>query len=115
MAEPAVREAYGQALAEYGAKNQRVVVLDADTASSTLSHFFASRHPERFYNLGIAEPGMVDFAAGLALGGYIPFVNAFAMLLALRSIEQIRTCLCYGRLNVKLAAGFAGISDFTQF
>jgi transketolase len=107
-----MREGYGRALAEYGAVNPDVVVLDADTSSSTLARFFADRYPERFYNIGIAEPCLVDVAVGLALGGKIPFANAFAALLALRAAEQIRTCVAYARTNVKLAAGYAGLSDF---
>jgi transketolase len=112
VAELSQREAYGRALADYGAQNPRVIALDADTSSSTFSSFFAKRFPERFFNIGIAEPCMVDVAAGLALGGYIPFVNGFAALLALRAVEAIRTNLCYAQTNVKLAASYAGVSDF---
>ncbi|MGA2158380.1 MAG: transketolase C-terminal domain-containing protein [Dehalococcoidia bacterium] len=112
MSNPAMREAYGKALADYGAVNPAVVVLDADTSSSTLSSYFASRFPERFFNVGIAEPCMIDMSAGLALGGMLPFVNAFAALVTLRALEQIRTCVCYNRANVKIAAGYAGVSDF---
>jgi transketolase len=107
-----MREAYGKALADYGEINQEVVVLDADTSSSTLSNFFADRFPERFYNIGIAEPCMIDVAVGLALGGTIPFANGFASLLSLRALEQVRTCVCYARTNVKLAAHYAGVSAF---
>jgi len=106
------REAYGRALAEYGALNEKVVVLDADTSSSTLTNFFAAKFPDRFYNVGIAEPGMVDFGVGLSLGGYIPFVNAFAAFLALRAIEQVRTCIAYANTNVKLVGHYAGLSDY---
>jgi transketolase len=106
------REAYGRALADYGAINPNVVALDADTSASTLSSFFARRFPERFINVGIAEPCMVDVGAGLALAGLVPFVNGFAALLALRAVEAIRTNLCYARTNVKLAASYAGLSDF---
>ena len=112
MSEMSMREGYGRALAEYGETNPDVVVLDADTASSTFSRFFAERFPHRFFNIGIAEPCMVDVAVGLALGGQIPFVNGFAALLSLRAMEQIRTCVCYARTNVKLAAGYAGLSDY---
>ena len=108
----AIREGYGRALAEYGAVNPRVVVLDADTSSSTFSSFFGARFPDRFFNVGIAEPCMVDMAAGFAMNGKIPFVNGFAALLTLRALEQIRTCVCYSRTNVKLAASYAGVSDF---
>lgn len=112
MPEPSMREAYGRALADYGMANSQVVVLDVDTSASTLSNFFAERFPERFFNIGIAEPCMVDVAAGLALGGFTPFINGFASLLSLRALEQIRTCVCYARTNVKIAASYAGISDF---
>ena len=112
MAEMSMRRSYGQALAEYGEINPDVVVLDADTSASTLSCFFAQRFPERFFNIGIAEPCMVDVAVGLTLGGKIPFANAFAALISLRAAEQVRTCVCYARRNVKLAAGYAGLSDF---
>jgi transketolase len=112
MAEMSMREAYGRALAAYGAVNPRVVALDADTSSSTLSHFFREQFPDRFFNIGIAEPCLVNVGVGLALGGKIPFVNAFSALLALRAAEQIRTCVCYARTNVKLAANYAGLSDF---
>ena len=112
MAEISMREAYGRALAEYGARNPDVVALDVDTSASTLSNYFAKQFPERFFNIGIAEPCMVDVAAGLALGGFIPFINGFASILSLRALEQIRTCVCYARTNVKIAASYAGISDF---
>jgi transketolase len=107
-----MREGYGRALAEYGALNSEVVVLDVDTSASTLTNFFAERFPERFFNVGIAEPCMVDVAVGLALGGKIPFANGFAALLALRAVEQIRTCMCYARTNVKIGSSYAGLSDF---
>lgn len=112
MSEMSMREGFGRALAEYGEINPNVMVLDVDTASSTKSDLFARRFPDRFLNLGIAEPCMIDVAVGLALGGWIPFANGFAALLALRAAEQIRTCVCYARTNVKLIAGYAGLSDY---
>jgi len=112
MAEMSMREAYARSLTEYAANHDKVVAIDVDTSASTLTHLFAAKYPERFFNAGIAEPCAVDVGAGLALAGFIPFVNAFAALLALRSLEQIRTCLCYAKTNVKLAASYAGISDF---
>jgi transketolase len=107
-----MREAYGRALADYGAVNSNVVALDVDTASSTLSNFFEKRFPDRFFNFGIAEPCMIDAAAGFALAGMVPFANAFAALAALRALEQVRTCVCYARTNVKIASSYAGVSDF---
>lgn len=112
MTNLSMREGYGRALEAYGAENADVVVLDVDTASSTLSKFFAGHYPERFYNIGIAEPCMVDVGVGLALGGLIPFINGFSALLALRAIEAIRSNVCYARTNVKIAASYAGLSDY---
>ena len=106
-----IRVAYGKALAALGESESRLVVLDADVSSSTQSHFFAKAFPERFFNVGIAEPGMVDMGVGLALCGKIPIVNSFAFLLALRCAEQVRTHLGYGGANVKLAAAYGGLSD----
>jgi transketolase len=106
------REAFGMALLEYGAQNTKVVVLDADTSSSTMSKFFAGAFPERFINVGIAEPCLVDAAVGMALGGYVPFISAFSALLSLRALEEIRTCVAYAQANVKIAAGYAGLSDY---
>jgi transketolase len=108
----AMRDAFGRALAEYGSVNLKIVVLDADTSSSTQAQFFAKAFPDRFFNMGIAEPCMIDVSVGLALGGQIPFANAFAALISLRALEQVRTCVAYARTNVKLIAGYAGVSDF---
>ena len=112
LAEIPQRQAYGVALAEYGDINSSVVVLDADVSSSTLTSYFADRHPTRFFNMGVTEASMVDVGVGMALAGKIPFVNTFAALLTLRACEQIRTCVCYAEANVKLVGGYAGISDY---
>jgi len=106
-----MRIAYGQALAAYGAENKNVVVLDADVSASSQTHYFAKACPERFFNVGIAEAGMVDVAVGFALRGKIPFVNTFAFLLTLRAAEQIRTAVAYANTNVKLIGSYGGLSD----
>lgn len=105
------RKIFGEALAEYGASNPDIVVLVADVSSSMMTTSFAEKVPERFFNVGVAEAGMVDTAVGFALGGFVPFVNTFAGLL-LRATEQIRTCVAYANTNVKLIGGFAGLSNF---
>ena len=104
------RQIFGEALAEYGVENKKVVVVTADVSSSVMATFFAQKNPERFFNVGIAEAGMVDTAVGLALSGFIPFANTFAALL-LRATEQIRTCVAYANTNVKIIGSFAGLSD----
>jgi transketolase len=106
-----MRKAYGEALVELGRARQEVVVLSADVSSSDFSNMFESAFPERFFNVGIAEPALVDAAVGLANGGLIPIANTFAFLFATRALEMVRTHLCYGKSNVKLAASYAGLSD----
>ncbi len=105
------RKVFGEALVEYGAVNPKVVVLTADVSSSVMTTSFAGQYPERFFNVGIAEAGMVDTAVGFALAGMIPFASTFAGLL-LRATEQIRTCVAYAETNVKLVGSFAGLSNF---
>ena len=106
-----MRQAYGEALVELGAVNPDIVVLSADVSSSDFSSLFETRFPDRFFNVGIAEPCLVDVAAGLAMVGKIPFANTFAFLFALRAAEQVRTSVCFANTNVKLAATYAGVSD----
>ncbi len=105
-----IRVAYGKTLLELGASNPDVVVLDADMGSGNQTFMFHERYPERFFDMGIAEQNMMDAAVGLTLGGKIPFVNTFAYLLTLRAGEMLRTQVCYGRANVKVAAGYGGLS-----
>lgn len=105
----ATREAYGAALAEFGA-DERIVVLDADLSKSTKTESFKKVYPDRFINCGIAEANMVCVAAGLAACGKIPFASSFAMFAAERAFEQIRNSICYPGLNVKIGASHAGIT-----
>ena len=76
-----IREVYGSVLAELGDTNENIVVLDADLSGSTKSAIFGKAHPERFFNMGIAEQNMVATAAGMAACGKIPFVNTFTVFL----------------------------------
>ena len=110
--EPVVmRKAYGEALVELGQARGDVVVLSADVSSSDFSYLFEAAFPERFFNVGIAEPALVDVAVGLAKSGRVPIANTFAFLFATRALEMVRTHLCYGEANVKLAGAYAGLSD----
>ena len=86
----ATREAYGKALVELGASNDKIVVLDADLAGATMTKFFKAAYPDRFFDCGIAECNMMDVAAGLSTMGLIPFCSTFAMFGAGRAYEQIR-------------------------
>ena len=106
----ATREAYGNALLEFGAKNENIVVLDADLAEATKTCMFKKKFPERFFDCGIAENNMMSVAAGLSTCGKIPFASTFAMFAAGRSFEQIRNSIGYPHLNVKICATHAGIS-----
>lgn len=106
-----IRTAYGEALKELGAKNDRVVVLEADLGSSTKSALFGKEFPKRYFNVGIAELNMVAMSAGMASAGLIPFVNTFAVFLALRGGDPIQSLISYDRLNVKLAGAYGGMSD----
>jgi transketolase len=108
------RMIFGETRVELGAANERLVVLDADVSSSTQTKMFAAKYPERFFNFGIAEANMVSAAAGLAASGYIPVVSSFALFLSLRAGDQVRAQVAYPKLNVKLAGGYAGLSDYAD-
>ena len=110
MSEKATRAAYGEALAELGKVNDKVVVLDADLSKSTMTATFQKAFPDRFFNIGIAEANMVDMAAGMSTMGLIPFCSTFAMFGAGRAYEQVRNSIGYPHLNVKIGATHAGIS-----
>ncbi len=105
----ATREAYGNALAEFGA-DERIVVLDADLSKSTKTETFKKKYPERFFNMGIAEGNMMAVAAGMASCGKIVFASTFSVFASQRACEQIRNSICYPNLNVKIGASHAGIS-----
>ena len=106
----ATREAYGKALAEFGAKYENLIVLDADLAAATKTGTFKKAFPDRFFDCGIAENNMIDVAVGLALSGKIPFASSFAMFAAGRSFEQVRNSIGYAHTNVKIGATHAGIT-----
>lgn len=106
----ATRESYGEALAELGEKYPGLVVLDADLSGATKTSVFAKKYPERFFNIGIAEQDLMGTAAGLALGGKIPFASTFAVFASGRAYDQIRNTISYGKINVKIGATHAGIT-----
>jgi transketolase len=104
------REALGRALADLGDLRGDVVVLVADTGEPTRARLFAERHPERYFNVGIAEQALVGIAAGLALAGFMPYAVTFAAFLA-RGWEQARNAVDRLALPVRLVGTHAGFSD----
>lgn len=110
MASIATRDAYGEALAELGAVNENIVVLEADLSKSTKTSDFKKVYPERHFNMGIAEQNMLGVAAGFAAAGKIPFASSFAVFATGRAYDQIRNSIAYPNLNVKVAATHAGLT-----
>lgn len=105
-----LRETYGQTLLELGRENPDIVVLDADLASSTMTKYFGSEFPERFFDCGIAEQDMIGIAAGMAASGKVPFVSTFAVFAPGRCFDQIRMSVAQPLFNVKIVATHGGIS-----
>jgi transketolase len=100
----------GAVLAGLADADERIVVLTADLKYSNRTVEFERRHPERFFNVGIAEQHMVTMAAGMATFGYVPYVASFASFVGLLCAEQLRTDLAYPGLRVRVLAHHAGIS-----
>lgn len=103
-------EVYGRVLVEMGKTHKEIVVLTADLAKSTKSGVFFKEYPDRSFNFGIAEQNMMTAAAGLALTGKRPYVSTFACFASMRACEQVRTDICYPRLNVKIMGTHSGLS-----
>ncbi|MDA4125355.1 MAG: transketolase family protein [Thaumarchaeota archaeon] len=105
-----MRDAYGEALLELGASNPAVVVLGADTTGSLKSGVFATKYPERFFNVGIAEQNLVAIAAGFALAGKVAYAGTYAIFVPGKCVDQIRNNIAYPNLNVKIICSHGGIS-----
>lgn len=104
------RSGFGLAMDYLGEKNEKVVALCADLTGSLKLNDFAKNHPERFIQCGIAEANMIGMAAGLTIGGQIPFATTFANFATGRVYDQIRQSVAYSGKNVKIAASHAGIT-----
>lgn len=104
------RHGFGEALAELGASNEKVVVLGADVTGSVMTSFFAEKFPDRFFSMGIAEQNATTVAVGMALSGKIPFFSSYAAFATFRNADQIRISICYNDANVKIAGGHAGVT-----
>ncbi len=108
MAAKSTRQSFGETVAQIAQTNQQVVVMDADLGKSTMTGEFMKKFPDRYFELGIAEQNLIGTAAGLALGGKIPFAASFACFLVGR-YETVRMSVCYSNTNVKLVGTHAGV------
>jgi transketolase len=104
------RSGFGAGLAELGNTNENVVALCADLVGSLKMNEFIANHPERFFQIGIAEANMMGIAAGLTIGGKIPFTGTFANFSTGRVYDQIRQSIAYSGKNVKICASHAGLT-----
>jgi transketolase len=104
------RSGFGAGLTELGKKNKNVVALCADLTGSLKMNDFKDNHPERFFQIGIAEANMIGIAAGMTIGGKIPFTGTFANFSTSRVYDQIRQSVAYSNKNVKICASHAGLT-----
>ena len=105
-----MRDAFAEALLELGARDQRIVVLGADTSVSIKTSLFGDRYPGRFFNVGIAEANMIGIAAGLALAGKVPFVSTYSAFVPGKCFDQIRNAVAYPNLDVKIVSSHGGLT-----
>ena len=104
------RSGFGAGLTELGQKNENVVALCADLIGSLKMDDFKKNHPERFFQIGIAEANMMGIAAGMTIGGKIPFTGTFANFSTARVYDQVRQSIAYADKNVKICASHAGLT-----
>ena len=104
------RSGFGEGLAELGDENENVVALCADLTGSLKMNAFQNAHPNRFFQVGIAEANMMSLAAGMTIGGKIPFTGTFANFSTGRVYDQIRQSIAYSKKNVKICASHAGLT-----
>ena len=104
------RSGFGEGLAELGRTNKDVVALCADLTGSLKMDEFLKENPERFFQMGIAEANMMSVAAGMTIGGKIPFTGTFANFSTGRVYDQIRQSIAYSQKNVKICASHAGLT-----
>ena len=105
----AMRDVWGDKLVELGESDPRTVVLDGDLANSTKVDKFAKSHPERFFQMGIAEQNLVGAAAGLAGVGYVPWTSSFTVFFTHRAIDPIRMLVAQSHANVKIVGSYSGL------
>jgi transketolase len=104
-----LRQAFGETITELAETDKRLVVLDGDTGSSTLTSIFEAAHPDRFFQMGITEQSMLGMAAGMATLGLVPIVSTFSCFIVSRAHDSIRVLIAQPKANVKLMGGYAGL------
>jgi transketolase len=110
MKDAATRLGFGDALVELGQENQDIYVVECDIGKSTKTDMFCAAFPDRHINVGVAEQNAAGFAAGLATMNKIPFVSTYAVFGSMRMCEQVRTSICYPKLNVKICCSHGGLT-----
>ncbi len=105
-----MRDGFSRALVELGAKDERIVVLGADTSLSIKTSLFGSKYPNRFFNVGIAEQNLLGIAAGLAMSGKIAFLSTYSAFVPGKCLDQIRNAVAYPNLDVKIVSSHGGIT-----
>jgi transketolase len=104
-----MREVWGEKLVELGQQDSRTVVLDGDLANSTKADKFAKAHPDRFFQMGIAEQNLIGAAAGLASLGFVPWTSSFTVFFTHRALDPIRMLVAQSHANVKITGSYSGL------
>jgi transketolase len=105
----AMRDVWGTKLVQLGETDPRTVVLDGDLANSTKADKFALAHPERFFQMGIAEQNLIGAAAGLASVGYVPWTSSFTVFFTHRALDPVRMLVAQSHANVKIVGSYSGL------
>lgn len=105
----AMRDVWGEKLVELAQSDPRTVVFDGDLANSTKADKFAKAHPQRFFQMGIAEQNLIGAAAGMASIGYVPWTSSFAVFFTHRAIDPIRMLVAQSHANVKIVGSYSGL------
>jgi transketolase len=106
---PALRQVFGETVAELAGEDPRILLLDGDLGSSTGGSIFEAAHPARYIQAGIAEQNMLGMAAGLATVGYQPYISTFSCFAVARALDSIRVLIAQPALDVKIMGGYAGL------
>src|SRR3954449_12624993 len=103
----AMRDVWGQALVDEANHDPRIVVLDGDLGNSTKADKFAAAHPDRFFQMGIAEQNLIGVAAGMAAVGLIPWTSSFAVFFTHRALDPVRVLVAQSHSNVKIVGSYS--------